>query len=146
MKKDKKTIILIIIAIILIAIDQGLKLLGNIIIYEEVNNEVGHNSIVSYVITNFIVLGIIIKFFINQKDRMGTNLVIIISFLLAGGISNLIDKIFRGKIVNYIKLFNLPAINLAYLFIIFGWIGLASIFAWNTYKEIKEKQNKQDVK
>ena len=63
-----------------------------------------------------------------------------ISFLLSGGISNLIDKVFIGNIINYIKIYSFPAINFAFIFIIIGWVGLAGIFAWNTYKEFNQKK------
>ena len=146
MKKYNKTIILIAIVLILILFDQGLKLYS--IINLEDNSTVisyeKNNEIISTIITHIIVLGIIIKFYIYQKDRISINLVVIIAFLLAGGISNFIDKIFRGNVINYFKLFNIP-MNLSFIFIVIGWVGLAAMFAWNTYKE-REEQKKKEVK
>ena len=157
-KKDKKTIILIVIVLLLMILDQIFKLYSTIylkesadtnvmLIYEESYSGafgVGQNSVMTYIITNIVVLGVILKFFINQKDRISMSLLVVIAFILSGGLSNLIDKIFRGSIINYIKLWNLPAINLSFIFIILGWIGLAGIFAWNTYQEMRK--NKEEIK
>lgn len=151
MKKDKKLVVLVAIVLLLVILDQGIKLyslinlkdtinINSIIIYEEGTSIGGQTSLISYIVSNIIVLGIIIKFFASQKDRIDMNLVIIIAFLLAGGISNLIDKIATGNIINYIKILNMPAFNLSFILIAIGWIGLASIFAWNTYKEFNENK------
>jgi len=138
MKLDKKTIILITTVILLVILDQGLKIYSCINSNNIIESE--QNNVLSTIITNIIVLGIIIKFFASQKDRIDMNLVIIIAFLLAGGISNLIDKIATGNTINYIKILNMPAFNLSFILIAIGWIGLASIFAWNTYKEFNENK------
>jgi len=99
---------------------------------------VGQNSTMTFVITNIIVLGIIIKFIIMQIERIDIKTIFIISFVLAGGISNLIDRVVRGFVVDFIYCFpntKLPIFNLADSFIVIGWILLAFVFAIHTWKD-----------
>ena len=52
--------------------------------------------------------------------------------VLAGGFGNLIDRIFRGFVVDFIdvsELINFPNFNFADIFIVLGWILLALFFA-----------------
>ena len=80
-------------------------------------------------------LGIIIKFMINQKDNIDNITYIVLTTVLAGGFGNLIDRIFRGHVVDFIDItdvINFPKFNFADIYIVCGWIALAFIFAKNT--------------
>lgn len=86
-------------------------------------------------------LGIIIKFMINQKDNIDNITYIILTVILSGGVGNCIDRIFRGHVVDFIditEIINFPKFNLADIYIVCGWIMLAFIFAKNTVKIRKE--------
>ena len=76
------------------------------------------------IIITIIVLIIIINFIRNQIERIDTKTNISVSMILAGGISNLIDRIFRGYIVDFISLNNFAIFNIADMFIVIGWILL----------------------
>lgn len=70
---------------------------------------------------NSIVLGIIVRFLILQFDKMNKATKIILSFILAGGSSNLLDRIFRGFVVDYIdvnKFISFPIFNLADTYVV----------------------------
>ena len=60
-------------------------------------------------------------------------------------ISNCIDRIFRGYVIEYIDFTNIlkiPIFNLADICILIGWIAIAAIFASFTAKELKERKSK----
>lgn len=158
-EKKKKFKFIIILIIFLIIGDQitkavALRMQENKIIIENViqfaleENKggafgVGQNSIGSFIITNVIVLGTIIRFIILQLDKMDKKTIVMLCLILAGGFSNLIDRLFRGYVVDFINMFpnaKFPIFNLADTYIIVGWVVLAAIFAGYTYKELRENK------
>ena len=61
--------------------------------------------------------------------------------IIAGVCGNLIDRVFRGFVIRFIKIANLPTFNIADTLIVLGWIMLAiffAIFAYNVKKENKK--------
>lgn len=96
------------------------------------------------IISNIIVLGLIARFMIIQNKRINNTTMIILSAIVSGGISNLLDRIVRGYVVDFIKIFpifNFPIINIADILIFIGWIVLAFTFVLNTYTEFKKRGN-----
>ena len=67
--------------------------------------------------------------------------------LWAGGIGNVIDRVCRGNVVDFIQIFpstHFPVFNLADIYIVIGWIELDFCFSLYIYKEIQEiKKNKK---
>lgn len=129
---------LLIIVITLIVIDQVSKILVNNFLKEPVGNEfvgleivtntgmaLGFNegNIKNILLTIFVLL-IIIRFVKNQIERIDTKTMVAISLVLAGGIGNLIDRFFRGGVLDFIKLYKLPIFNLSDVFVVLGWILL----------------------
>ena len=113
---------LLIIVITLIVIDQVSKILVSNFLKEPVGNEfvgleivtntgmaLGFNegNIKNILLTIFVLL-IIIRFVKNQIERIDTKTMVAISLVLAGGIGNLIDRFFRGGVLDFIKLYKLP--------------------------------------
>ncbi len=163
----KKTILIIIFAIILIILDQGLKifatlnlsepkvLIENFLNLEFTENTggalgIGKDNVVMFIITNIIVIGIIIRFIILQKEHITNAKLFLLLLIIAGGISNLIDRVFKGGVIDYIKLFpniNSTIINLADIYIFVGWVLIVFVFALNTYQDIqKMKEEKRERK
>ena len=76
----------------------------------------------------FYVLVVFIIYFIYQKFKKEINkkdLLVITSlvFIGSGAVSNIIDRILRGYVVDYLHFFNISAFNLADVVIVIG-IGL----------------------
>lgn len=101
---------------------------------------IGEGNITMFIITNFIVLGVIIRFLITQKDQMDQKTKIVLSIILAGGFSNLIDRILRGYVVDYVKIGEFPVFNIADCLIVIGWISFCLITAKYTWGEIKKRK------
>jgi len=160
MEKNKKKLYIIIgVIVLLIILDQALKIFANtnnmeiisgILKFTTVENTggafgVGQNSTMTFIITNFVVLGIIIRFMMMQKEQIDKKTYFSLSLILAGGISNLIDRIFRGYVLDFIdfsEIINFPKFNLADVYIIIGWVTLALFFAIFTAKEVKSRKQK----
>lgn len=143
--------IIIVLFIILLLLDQitkiiftnnNIEIIPNILKFTYTENTggafgIGSGNIVTFVFTNIVVLGIIIKFMINQKDSLDNITYIVLTTILAGGVGNFIDRIFKGHVIDFIDItgiINFPKFNLADIYIVCGWIVLAFIFAKNTIK------------
>jgi len=147
--------IIIVLFIILLTLDQITKILftnnnidviPNILKFTYTENTggafgIGNGNIITVIFTNIVVLGIIVKFMISQKDNLDNITYIVLTIVLAGGVGNFIDRIFRGHVIDFIDItgiINFPKFNLADVYIVCGWIVLAFVFAKNTLKIRKE--------
>lgn len=138
--KDKIVKITIIIIILLIIIDQISKILIANFIQEPIGNDffgiqIVNNTGMAFGFNNgngkniflsIFVLGIIIAFMKNQAERIDTKTSIVLSVIIAGGISNLIDRIFRGGVLDFIKIYKFPIFNIADIYVVIGWILLVA--------------------
>lgn len=151
----KKVIKIISLILMLIILDQSIKIYMNInkpvlelihgfLCLNYVENTgfafgLGSGNTITIIVSNFIVLGIVIKFMINQFERIDTLTRIMLCMVLAGGISNLADRIIRGFVVDYIVVVNFPVFNLADVYIVIGWIIL--VFLTIKYAVKMQKEN-----
>ena len=108
---------------------------------------IGGNNTLFFILANFVILGIIIKFILVQKDRVDKKTLISYTFVLAGGFSNLIDRICRGFVIDYIdisRFFKFPIFNIADIYIFVGWVLLfiSILIYWG--KEVKSKKTKRE--
>lgn len=161
----KKFIITIIIVLILVLIDQttkifaiknlkdtSLDIIHNILSLRYTENTggafgVGQNGTMTFIISTIIVLGLIVRFIALQIERIDIKLMIILSFIMAGGVSNLIDRLFRGFVIDFVQIFpntKFPIFNFADVFIVIGLIILALLFAIHTWKE--KRMEDSDIK
>lgn len=137
--KNKKYIIMIILILVLVFIDQGTKLLvsnnfadnqvliENVLNIKKVENEgiaFGFNKEnIQNIFLSILVIFIIIKFIVKHDKNTNTLVIVCLSMIIAGGIGNLIDRIFRGAVFDFIELgINFPVFNFADIFIFVGWI------------------------
>ena len=147
--------IIIVLFIILLILDQTTKILftnsnieviPNVLKFTYTENTggafgIGNGNIITFIFTNLVVLGIIVKFMINQSENLDNITYIVLTTVLAGGFGNVIDRIFRGYVVDFIditEIINFPKFNLADIYIVCGWVVLAFVFAKNTIEIRKE--------
>ncbi len=155
--KNKKIKLMIFLIIIFLLLDQLSKILAinfnnlklGFIQIENVYNDgiaFGMNSgNLSNAILVFLVICIIINFVYNQKEKLDNKTAIALSMVISGGIGNLIDRIFRGGVFDFIKIWNFPVFNLADCFIVVGWILLIwnlIVFFIKDMQDIKSKNIK----
>ena len=92
---------------------------------------IGNNSTIMFIIVNIIIITLATKFIIS-KIMFGLGLI------LAGGIGNLIDRIFRGFVVDYIDispLIKYPVFNFADICVVLGCIIIAVNLVINIIKQ-----------
>lgn len=150
MENKKILKIILIVSILIILIDQVSKilvnkfmpdetvLLQNVLVISKLENEgiaFGFNKQnVSNIVLTILILALIIRFIVNQKKNLSTKVLVYITMIMAGGFSNLIDRIFKGAVFDFIKIGNFPIFNLADFFIVIGWI----LFIIDVIKNIRD--------
>ena len=156
MSTKKILTIVITFCIVIIAIDQLSKYLVTKNVTEKIGNdyfaiEVTENTGMAFgfnsgntknIFLSLIVIFIIISFIKNQRELIGTKELMAISLALAGGISNIIDRVFRGGVLDFIKVLFIPNFNIADLCICTGWILIVIFLIIYTKKEEVFKQEK----
>jgi len=86
---------------------------------------------------SIIILVVIFNYVVMQKDRMVKPVVVYLSFIIAGGISNVIDRIFRGAVFDFIQIGSFPVFNFADAFIVCGWLLFVIHFIKDTAIDVK---------
>ena len=76
------------------------------------------------IVSNILVLALAIYFLVKQFEKMNLPTKIVLCMILGGGISNLIDRIFRGYVIDFIKVefIKFPVFNIADILVVLGWI------------------------
>lgn len=139
--KNKKIIAMVLIIVFSVALDQTIKLIIEKNLYNNsitlingilnltyVENTggaygIGSNNIVIFIIVNIIVISLLAKFVLYKKDEINIGTLISMSLIISGGIGNLIDRIFRGHVIDYLDinpLIKYPIFNMADVFIVLG--------------------------
>lgn len=87
---------------------------------------IGNGNLIGVIFTDILVISILLRFLIRQIENMNCMSRISLSFIIAGGISNFIDRIIRGKVIDYIDISQMinefPIFNIADIFIVVGFI------------------------
>ena len=65
---------------------------------------IGNNNTIMFIMVNIIVITLITKFIISRREELPTYTLIGLGIILSGGIGNLIDRVFRGFVVDYIDI------------------------------------------
>ena len=102
---------------------------------------IGNNSTLMFIISNIIVITLVTKFIISKKDEVSKYILISLGLILAGGIGNLIDRIFRGFVIDYIDfnpLIKYPVFNIADIYVVVGCILIGINLFANIIKDRKE--------
>ena len=167
--KNKIVKIAVIVCLIIVIIDQGSKFLVTKYAYEgmgtenfrfEITENTGmafgfHDGNAKNIVLTCLVLFMIISFLKNQKNELDTKTIIAVSLALGGGISNLIDRIFRGGVLDFIKIWKFPNFNIADICVCTAWVLLVIFLIIYTNKKdvvkgadleelkVKEKEDKK---
>lgn len=135
MKHTKRYVKMIIIILVLILIDQAIKFVipkdeliilpGILKITYSQNTggafSIGSNSLPAIIIINFIILSFAIRFLIKNYDKANKMSKSALYLIISGGISNLINRIFLGYVIDYINVndfIKFPIFNIADIFIV----------------------------
>lgn len=156
--KNKKILFIVFIILISICIDQivkqviiknilnsSIEIINGVLNFTYVENTggaygIGSNNILMFIIINVIIIGILMKFVISKRDEINNALLIAISLIIAGGIGNLIDRIFRGYVIDFIDInpvLKYPVFNIADIFVVTGCIVIAIELIYRTIKSRK---------
>ena len=102
----------------------------------------GNGYVPLFIVVNLIIIvGLTVYYEKNKSEFKGVISKIFFTMVIAGGVSNLIDRIVRGFVIDFIdvgELFNFAIFNVADVFIVVGIIGLAFTFVG---QGIKLKKN-----
>ena len=159
-KKEKKKLYLIlaIMIFLIIFIDQLSKVL--VIHYGEItrisdkivlkptemqNSMYDETSRGVTILTNLVIVAIIFGIIKSDNQFVTKKTKILLSFAFAGGVSNIIDRLCRGSVVEFINIGNFPAFNMADVCILIGWVSFVAIFASFSAKELTKKKSKTDA-
>lgn len=159
-KKEKKKLYLIlaIMIFLIIFIDQLSKVL--VIHYGEItwisdkivlkptemqNSMYDETSRGVTILTNLVIVAIIFGIIKSDNQFVTKKTKILLSFAFAGGVSNIIDRLCRGNVVEFINIGNFPAFNIADVCILIGWVSFVAIFASFSSKELTKKKSKTDA-
>ena len=153
MKKKNLKLILIIMSL-LICIDQ----ISKLIIQYNYQNPIGdgfigitlikntgiafgvNNGNFKNIILTVFILAIVVNFVRRQIAKMDAKSAVAISMILAGGISNLLDRIIQGGVIDFIRVKGFAIFNIADCYIVLGWI-LMVIFVFKINMEIVGGKN-----
>lgn len=149
MSKNKILSITIIVCLIIIVVDQLSKFLITKYVPTRIGNDYfaietttntgmafGFNSgNAKNILLSCFVVFIIITFIKNQREQLEPKVLVAISMALGGGLSNIIDRIFRGGVLDFIKVPIIPNFNVADMCICIGWVLIVIFLIIYTKKE-----------
>lgn len=113
--------------VLLLLIDQALKLLTLSSGLALINKGIAFGLFSSFNILNFLIFTCIFLFFLalrSPKIRKGEVGIFPLKLILVGGLSNLLDRVIHGGVVDYIFFPIIPSFNLADLAITLGFLIL----------------------
>ena len=151
--KIKKYLWIIAAVVIIVIIDQTIKfgfvqywgntditVINNALNITYVENQgmafgIGLGSRITIILMNVTVITLIIYFIISRKEQLDMTILTSLSLILAGGIANLIDRIFRGYVIDYINVLpqtSFPVFNISDICIDAGAIllGITIVMYW----------------
>ena len=139
MRKIKQRITIIVIGVIIVILDQLSKMLmlnteitiiPNFLNFTYTQNigiafGIGNNML-AILIINVIILTSILVFLVLKRKKLDNITYAGLILILAGGMSNMLDRIFNGYVIDFIdvNIFNFPHFNIADISIVVGIIIL----------------------
>lgn len=156
MNKNKIGIVIAVVIILLdqltkiLMINKQLTIIPNLLEFTYTENTgvafgIANSKIFLIILLSILILGIIVKFI--KETQTDKNILLSLYFIIAGGISNLIDRIFRGYVIDFIdiNILNFPNFNIADICITLGVFVLIFIIAKSLFKNEKTGDGKNEV-
>ena len=115
-------------------------IIGNILKFTYCENRgvafsIGEGNVPLFIVINLILIVGLAVFYESQKNKISKLGTICVSLTIAGGISNLIDRLARGFVVDFIDVngfINFAIFNVADIFITCGVIGLCVAYIFKS--------------
>ena len=154
MDKIRPYIVTILVILALIGLDLVLKiivpkeeivLIPNVIKITYTQNtggafSIGSGNIGPLIAITFIIITFAIRFLVTHIKTANKITIFSLCLIIAGGIGNLLNRIFMGYVIDYINiedLFKFPVFNLADIYIVLGWIAFVIITITYSFKNKK---------
>ena len=149
MKKNTIIKILLIVCLIVLVLDQGTKFL----ITKYASTGLGTENFGFFITENegmafgftdgtgknifltLIVLLLIITFLKKQQNELDVKTTIAVSLAFGGGLSNLVDRFFRGGVLDFITIWKFPRFNVADICVCIAWFLLIIFLVLYTNKK-----------
>lgn len=109
---------------------------------------IGTNNIVTFIVINIIIISVFMKFITSRINEINIKILSAMSLIIAGGIGNLIDRIFRGYVIDFIDInpvFKYPVFNIADICVVIGCIIIAIDLIANTIKSRKIGEENEKI-
>ncbi len=101
---------------------------------------IGNDSTFMFIIVSLVIIILIIKFILSKNNSIPIHILFNLGLIVAGGIGNLIDRIFRGFVIDYIdfnSIIKYPVFNLADICVVIGCLIIGINLIINLIKERK---------
>ena len=141
-KKQRK--ILIIIFIISLLLDQITKFIAYNKQFIIQNSNILVQNRGYLIIISIVIIIMILRYIQNNNTFIKLDTRIILTLAISGIFGNLIDRIWNTEPLMFIKITNQINLNLAYIYILIAWVGMAFILTKNTSKMLNEKRVKRN--
>lgn len=101
------------------------------------------NTALLSIITGAVILAGIIAIILKKIN--GKFLLTVTVMIIAGGLGNLIDRLTKGYVVDFIKVLfiDFPVFNFADILVTCGAFMLLGYLIWDTYRDYKKKKSKE---
>lgn len=106
-------------------------------IVEKENIDVTNN--LTHILLAIVAVIVMVRYITSNNQFIRKESKIILSFGIAGIISNSIDRVIRGNVVTFIDFGKNITLNLSYIYLIIAWVGFIIILLKNSTKGVGEK-------
>ncbi len=142
-KKEKKIVAILIFGLVIL--DQIIKIIMAVL-HKNIYQDLDTRDNLKYLLLGIIALILLVRYINSNNMYIKFNSRVLLGFAIAGIIGNSIDRITNGYVVNYIHIPGFIDLNLAYIYILITWVGMAAILTIYTKERIDERKAKKDVK
>lgn len=157
MNKKKIEIIVVIMILLdqltkMLIINKQITIIPNLLEFTYTENTgvafgIANSKVLIIVLVSMLILSIVFKVIKKKEIQLDNMTLFSLYFVLAGGISNLIDRIFRGYVIDFIdvNILNFPNFNIADICITVGIFVLILIVIKSLFESEKIGDDKNEI-